>query len=345
MRILLAAWLSIAVYGSAPLVDSVPLFASDAPLEFTLVADFGELKGDRGDDPPGRPATVRVLDASGSSREIEAQLAVRGDFRRSAANCTFPPLRLNLKKKQVGGTEFDGQDKLKIVASCRPGRDSYEQLVLLEYLSYRVFSLITDTSFRVRLAKITYVDVNGKDEPETRLAFLIEDDGALAARVGAEAFSVETGKNLPPEYFDPMSSVTLSIFQYMIGNTDWSEVAVHNVSILDDSGVAVPVPYDFDFSGLVDAPYAIPAEGLGIRTVKERLYLGYCREGMNTSLALQRFRDARERIVQLISDFELLSDRNRDRTVRYLESFYDDIETDAGATRVFLRYCRALPAH
>jgi hypothetical protein len=323
--------------------DTIPLFESEEPLQFTLTANFDSLRGDRRGETPERPAVVQLRTGSGMDVSVEAQLRTRGRFRRASSNCSFPPLRLNLKKKQTEGTAFEGQDKLKIVGSCRPNRESFEQLVLAEYLTYRAFEIITDTSFRTRLAQITYVDESGENDTDTRYAFLIEDDDALAERIGGDILDMETGKNMPAGFFDPSTAAIAGIFQYMIGNTDWSDVAAHNVEIVDLYGVALPVPYDFDFSGLVGAPYSIPDPSLGIKDVQERRYRGRCRSSLDFAPILQQFRDAEAEVISLFENFEYIEDGHRDRTVRYLKSFFEEIETDDRAQRVFLRYCRQLP--
>ena len=336
--------LAIALPASAQQVGPALLFASDEAIELTLTADFSLLKDDRRASPQ-RPATVTVTTEAGEDVTIEAQLRTRGRFRLEKRNCTFPQLRLNLKKKQTEGTEFEGQDKLKIVSPCRPNRDSYEQLVLNEYLVYRAFSMVTPTSFDVRLARITYVDESGADDPFTRLAFFIEDDDALAARVGmgSEVFDIPEGKNLPHGIFEPVTSQTMAIFQYMIGNTDWSDVAGHNTEVLDVGGIVLPVPYDFDFSGIVDAPYATPDPTLGIKRVQDRMYRGWCRSNLDPEPILERFRAAETDIMALYRDFPYLEDGERNRSVRYLEAFFEDIATAQRADRQFLRHCRQVP--
>jgi hypothetical protein len=69
----------------------------------------------------------------------------------------------------------------------------------------------------------------------------------------------------------------VALFQYMIGNTDWSIVRERNVTLLlGEDGYQRPLPFDFDMSGLVNAHYAGPAPGLPIDDVTERFYLGFC---------------------------------------------------------------------
>jgi hypothetical protein len=316
-----------------------PLFASHEVLPATLTADFRALKDDRIES-PDRPALITVMGPDGNAVEIKAELRTRGEFRLDPINCSFPPLRLDVDATTAMGTVLEGQDDLKLVSSCRPGRSSYTQLVLTEYLAYRAYAIITDRSYSVRLLRLTFVDTSGEDEPATRTGFAIEEDDALAARLGAEVFDLEEGKNLPPTAFDPVTTTMTAVFSYMIGNPDWSDVAGHNVEILDRAGTALAVPYDFDFSGLVDAPYATPPPEFGLRSVRERYYRGWCANSLTTRLVLQRFRDTREDVLTLFETLVELDDDTRGRAVRYLEAFYDDIETDERAERRFLRDCR-----
>ncbi|NNF39269.1 MAG: hypothetical protein HKN71_11430 [Gemmatimonadetes bacterium] len=328
--------------GAAHAQDMPPLFAADDPIEITLLADFLQLERDRGEDPPERHAQVILTDRDGPVQAFDAQLRTRGNFRRSRANCLFPPLRLNLPRSAVEGSVFDGQDKLKIVGSCRPGRESYSILVLREYLAYRILRLVTDRAFAVRLARITYRDTSGELDTWTDWGFLIEDDDALAARLGGAAFDLEGDENLPARVFDPVSAARVAVFEYLIGNTDWSEVQGHNVQIIESPIGAVAVPFDFDFSGLVDAPYASPDPEIGIRSVRERRYLGWCRPPGVAEAIVAEFRAAREATMALIDAFEPLDEGEREGLRDYLLPFYEQIETDGAARAAFLDLCKRL---
>lgn len=353
--------------------DPPPLFARTDPLSVTLVADFTALRDDRSAS-PDRPAVLIVTGEGGSPIQIPAEIRTRGAFRLDPGNCTFPPLRIDVDGDAAERTPFEGQDDLKLVASCRPGRDSFEDLVHAEYLAYRIVQAVTHASFRVRLLKATFVDAQDPagtardlvgtagdvteaaagvgaitnqmgDDPAAgpRTAFLIEEDEALARRLGATVFDLEEGKNLPPAAFDPVSRMTDAVAQYMLGNPDWSDVAGHNVEILDREGVALAVPYDFDFSGLVDAPYATPPPEYRLDSVRERYYRGWCENPLISTRVLARFRDAREEILDIWRTHEGLSEGTRRRGIRYLEEFFDAVESDERAERRFLRDCRPLP--
>jgi hypothetical protein len=322
----------------------LPLFADHAPLELTITADFSALRDDRGSS-PDRPAllTVPASRETSSDRTVDvgASIRTRGEFRLDPVNCSFPPLRIDVDGSDARGTVLDRQDDLKLVSSCRPGRSTYDELVPVEYLAYRTYQLLTDQSFRVRLLRLTLVDTSGETPPETRTAFVIEDADALGERLGATVFEMEEGKNLPATAFEPVARTRNAVFQYMIGNADWSEVAAHNVEVLDRSGVALVVPYDFDFSGVVDAPYAVPPADLGLDSVRERLYRGWCADEFTTRAVLQAFRAAREDVMALWSGAAGLGESPRRRATGYLEDFFDAIESDERAERRFLRDCRA----
>lgn len=316
-----------------------PLFAGDEPFEVTITGPIEQLKRDRRES-PDRPGHLTVTAFDGSVREVGVDIRTRGQFRLDPSNCAFPPLRLDVRGSEAVGTVFEGQDELKLVSSCRPGSGRHDDLVPLEYLAYRTYRLVTETSFRVRLISLRLVDPDEGVEEGPRTAFLIEDDEALAERLGFERFSLEEGRNLPADAFDPLLLATTSIFQYMIGNHDWSAVAGHNVEILARGGGAIPVPYDFDFSGLVDAPYATPPPEYRLDSVRERYYRGWCVNPFATATALNAFRDAHEAILALWEGAPEPGEETRRRAIGYLEGFFDEIATDERAQRRFLRDCR-----
>ncbi len=172
----------------APSLSEAPqpiteLFTTDVPLEFVLAADFDALGKDRSQETEERPAKILIRGSGGEPVEIPMQVKTRGMFRLQRRICPDPPLRLNLPETSPQGTVLDGQDKLKLVTHCRDS-DQYEQNLLEEYLAYRIYNRLTDISLRVQLAKVTYLDTSGESDPVTRMAFLIEDEDAMADRLG-----------------------------------------------------------------------------------------------------------------------------------------------------------------
>ena len=338
---LLVVWVEAASLHAQEPPEPPPLFSAHEPLAVTLRADFAALDEDRSAS-PDRPGVMVVEGDDGDPREIAVEIRTRGAFRLDPANCSFPPLRIEVDGAGASGTVFAGQDDLKMVSSCRPERASWDELVVEEYLAYRAVQEVTEESFRVRLLDVVFEDVAGSGDGTSRVAFVIEEDDALARRLGATVFDLEEGKNLPASAFDPVSRMTNAVAQYMIGNPDWSDVAGHNVEILDRDGAALAVPYDFDFSGLVDAPYAVPPPEYRLESVRERYYRGWCENPVTTRVVLQRFRDAEAAVLSLWAREPRLSERSRREGVAYLERFFEGIETEERAERRFLRDCRPL---
>ncbi len=313
------------------------IFEGEAPLRFTLEADFSQLEEDREQEVEERPGRL-ILAGGEVDASIPVKVKTRGNFRLRDYICPFPPLRLNLPTDSLQGTVLEGQDKLKLVTHCRD-RDDYEQNVLEEYLAYRIYGLITDVSFRVQLALITYQDTSGKNDPTSRLGFLIEDEDALAARLGGEFLEVAAAR---PDDFVLDQAGKMYLFQYLIGNVDWSTVRFHNVKLVRVGFEYFPIPYDFDFSGFVDAPYAGPPVHLAerIKTVTERLYRGWCSDEMDYEALFSHFQDRREAILALIRDQPGLTDRSARKAMTFVEEFYDLLDDETDADWQIIRSCR-----
>jgi hypothetical protein len=254
---------------------ALPLFATRTPLEFTLAADFRALSRDR--DTLSKklyPGTIKVLREPGGTDtvRIPVQLRTRGHFRLLQRNCPFIPLRVEFWKDSVKKTPFEGQSDLKLVTHCRDdGR--YQQYVYAEEMVYRIHNLVTPLSFRSRLSSVSYTDTTGKSLGKFP-AFFIEDERDVARRNGGK---IPELRGALWDDLDPVESARFALFEYMIGNTDFSIYALHNVRILAAEGARyAPIAYDFDFSGLVSAHYATPDPRLGIKDVRTRLYRGGC---------------------------------------------------------------------
>jgi len=330
--------------------ESAPLFASHDLLSLTLEADFHTIRReDRSDeDSEERPAVMRWTNPDGSTEAQDIQIQTRGNFRLATRNCDFPPLRINVKKGAVEGTLFEGQDKLKMVVACKLGQEYWQQYVLAEYLVYRMFNLFTPLSFRVRLARVTYVDTSGEDDTFTRYAFLIEDDDAMAARNGGVKMNwdSESGAQFNPALLEARQAILIDVFQFMIGNTDWSGVEMHNMELFHrPPGSYATVPYDFDFSGIIDTRYANPDASLPIRSVRDRLFRGLCPDNLGRPLEIydeiyQEFRVRKAAIYDLWRTQEGLEEDRVERTLDYLDEFFEILD-DPRRTRVYLiEQCR-----
>jgi hypothetical protein len=265
------------------------------------------------------------------------KLRTRGIFR--LKRCTFPPIRVDLPGKKVETTPFAGHDKLKLVTHCQ-GNQLFERNLLREYALYRVFNVVTDTSFRVRLAHITYID-SARSDTVTRYGFFIEPDAVLARRLGAQVLEVD---KVHDAVTDPSYMTLVAVFQYLIGNTDWSVWGRHNIAILSDTVAQqrFAVPYDFDFSGAVGAPYAVPPEQLPIRSVRERLYRGYCQPDSLLNGVLARFRVAKDSIYAAVRAVPDLPERDVKGLLDYFDDFFQAIDNRGTVQREFMRRCRTI---
>ncbi len=321
--------------------ESLPLFRSHDVLTLTLRGDLKGLRRDRDDDAEERDAELIVHGPDGSDVTLTAQIRPRGKFRRQKRICAFPNIRLNLKTKEVVGTVFEGQDKLKMVCHCQDKRAEYEQYGLQEYLIYRMYNVLTDASYRVRLAHVTYIDTGGSSDTVVKYAFLIEDDDHLAARHGMAVLERE---GIHPDQMDRDRLTLLSVFQYMIGNTDWSAPYGHNTTlIMDAKQVPVAVPYDFDWSGLIAPPYARPDATLPIRSVRERLFRGFCDSPESFARVFAHFTDRRDAISALVREQPGLDEKHVKKSIEYLDGFYDVITDPGRARRDIIERCRGVP--
>ncbi len=254
--------------------ESRPIFATTDPLAFTLAANFKALNKDHDPNSKKRyPGELKMTREDGKMDTIAVNLGARGHIRRMARVCEFVPIRVEFPKEDVKDTVFAGQNALKLVVPCQSGKD-YEQYILREYLVYRVFNLLTARSFRARLARVTYVDSMGKTMA-TRPGILLEDDGDVATRMEGRTVALQ---RVLFENVDQETLTVMMVFEYMIGNTDYSLYALHNVRLvqLPETRLMYTVPYDFDLAGAVHPPYAIPDRRLGISSVTDRLYRGPC---------------------------------------------------------------------
>jgi len=301
-----------------------------------LRTDVSWIRDTRSDEEEAE-GTVTYRGPDGADVTVPVKVRARGNFRRDRSNCNFPPLRLNFAGKQVEGTVFEGQDKLKLVTPCHDSREAYQTYVLQEYLVYRVLQLLTPASFRVRLVHVTYEDPDGGYDTRTKTAFFIEEDGQMAAR--NRALVSEWEQFHPAAMYGEQASLVV-LFQYMIGNTDFSLPMFHNAILLrDQEGRYLTIPYDFDWSGIVDARYAVPDPRLPIRDVTQRIFRGYCRPDVDHAALIARFNAQRDAIRTLYEGVPELEEGARKRALEYYDRFYDVLNDPRKYDREIVRAC------
>lgn len=337
---------TLVLASTADAAERNPLFRDHTPLKAVLTAPISQAYAQRKSDVRLYfPGQWSYIDENGATQRLQVSIRLRGNFRRQY--CELPPLRLNFKKKEVKGTLFAGQDKLKLVAPCQHGLKSQQKL-LLEYLAYRIYEVLTDRSFGSRLIRLSYVDSDEKLKSWTDLAFVIEAESDIGKRLGLDRANV--AENRFEELHQPTTAL-VELFQLMISNHDYSvlqgpadEYCCHNsVMYVDEKqpGKRIPIPYDFDMSGLVNADYAAPPSHLPIRLVRTRYYRGLCQPTEVLYDAVKRVREKKEEILALF-DLPELSRLSRKRNLNYIKAFYAILEDDELFQEQILDRCRGL---
>lgn len=302
-----------------------PLFASDDVIRVTIKGPISLLASKR--SAAAQPATLTV---NGLTHPIS--LTPRGITRLKKDICQFPPLRVTFTQPPPQGSLFQGQDKLKLYTHCRNSAD-YQQKVLLEYSAYKIYNLLTPQSFRVRLAQIDYVDPDGKPVA-SRAGFFLEEFSDVAHRNDMRV--AHMGSLVGLEQIDPTSGARFAIFEYLISNYDWSmragpegEECCHNGRLmsLTGGGILTVVPYDFDFSGLVDAPYAGPPEGIPIHTVRERNYRGYCAHMAQARAIAAQVSARRGQILGVFGAIPGMDPRTVSKASGYISGGFGDVDS------------------
>jgi hypothetical protein len=311
-----------------------PLFAGDEVLSLTLTGPVETMSREKGAKPvPG------VLKVGGAAPEVlPVSLSVRGITRRKKEVCGFPPVRVEFTQKPGPASLFKGQKHLKLVTHCQRTED-YQQYLLLEYTAYRLYRALTPESFNVRLAKIDY---NGKDGKglNVKFGFFIEDIDDVAKRNGQERLR-GVGR-ISASQLDAAAAARYAVFQYMISNLDWAMTAgpagtdcCHNARLLGGEGATgtstglIPVPYDFDYSGLVNAPYAVPPEGIHVANVKVRRYRGFCAHNEEAKAFLAQLATRRESLMAVVNETPQLEERTRRNAANYLGEFFEEAGSPA----------------
>ncbi|HEX6890237.1 MAG TPA: hypothetical protein VF141_06080 [Chryseolinea sp.] len=305
-----------------------PLFQSKAPLNIRANTKIKYIKKNLNDS-SYTSRKIYYEKSPGTWDSLTVGVQLHGHFRRE--NCQFPPTKLKLKKSDTKNTLFDGTKKLKLVVPCQRTRDK-DKLIVREYLCYQFYQKISPFYFSTRLLSLDITDYS-KKKPEKipSLAFFIEDVEPIAERNKSTEIKNST---LNPGRFNGKESVRNDLFQFMIGNIDWSAVYQHNIRVIKSGNDPfIAIPYDFDMSGFVNAPYA--------QSTRERVYRGFCRDE-----ALMQ--QVRQEFLNLQSDFfatidahsEYFSSADKDDMKSYLQSFYDILKDDDQFKESIIEKCR-----
>ena len=332
--------LMFAVSAAAEAGDPDPLFSTHDVLHVTLTAPLTTLVRERSTEEE-LEGTLAYAGDDGLTTTLDVKIRARGHSRHEI--CDLPPLWLNVRKSQVKDTLFHKQDKLKLAVHCEDS-ERYEQTLLREYMAYRILNLATPVSFQVRLLRITWVDSEKERKQQVRYGFLLEHKKRLGKRLDRKTLKID---ETTVAALDPVHLNLTSIFQFLIGNTDFSPIAkpdynecCHNyVMFSNDKELLVAIPYDFDQSGLVSAPYALPGHQFGIRTVRQRIYRGRCQNNGYVDGSIDRFKAIRNNVFALIETQEGLTRKVRKILADYVQDFYDIADDPRRVSRLVLDKC------
>lgn len=297
-------------------------------LEVTLLTEIDSLLQKRKTE-DYRDAEFSYEDENGVIHSFKAKAKPRGRFRRMT--CDFPPLKLKFSKQELEAAGLSDMNELKLVTHCLDDKDLSKSLVLREYLAYKLYNELTPNSLRAQLVKITYLDKSNPDYRLTRYGFLIEDKEEFSWRTSG---TVSEKMGTQPSELSPAHEKIVSVFQYMIGNSDWNVEVLRNIQILEkEENKLIPVPYDFDFAAIVSAPYARPNTDVGQKRISERVFMGASTSAKELYSTLNYFKTKKEKLLNIVNDFDLMDRESRESIVQYLEIFFEEIETTESAQK------------
>ncbi len=329
---------SLAQEGTKPTPTSgFDFFASEELLEMTLIFDVSEFLKTRY-EPRNVDATITLRTDDNRTISRKIKIKARGGMRRSY--CAFPPIMLKFNDDDSGAFHVPGRQSIKLVTHCNR-TPQFRSYLMKEYLVYKLYNQITPYSFKTRLVKICYADVRNPKKLFTAYGFLIENEDEMAARNHAVVLD---NKFLTQKNMNSMDMARLAVFNYMIGNTDWSVPLLHNITVvktleaLSDKGI--PVAYDFDYSGFVNPVYAVPFESYPIESVRERYYIGRCFADAELDPVIEEFESKKEMLVGTINNFEYLSKGYKKQQESYLNSFFSICEDQPAMMSNLNRTCR-----
>lgn len=312
------------------------LFESNEIFDICIKGDIRKLFKDRKNKISYHPMLLSYITPNGETDSLKIRVKTRGHFRRKRENCKTPPLLLNFDSVQIyTNSLFAGQKKVKLVTPC-----VNHKYVLREYLLYKVYQLISEHCFQARIVSLSFEDsVKGK-KTESQYGILLENQNAMANRHQAQ-FCKQV--NITPLKTIRKEFLKMAVFQYFIGNTDWSIRYRHNIKLISTQKKPglIPIPYDFDHAGLVDAPYAKPVEELKMTSVRQRRYRGYCIKDMREfQSTFDLFNKQKADIYAIYTDNPLLEKSYIKETLKYLDEFYQTINNPKSAAEAFQYPCK-----
>ncbi len=316
-----------------PVLSPFQMLSQYDSLEVWLEMEVKKVRRERNPE-VWHPATFKIQKGGATLREFAVQVQPRGNNRR--ATCDMPPLKIRFPLDSQLPDSLRETYTLKMVAPCKLGAN-LEALVLKECLLYELYGLLTPESFKTKIASVTLKDRYKKNAPAPVFCFFIETEAELADRLHYKTIKP---KVMSPRGLDAAAFDRVCVFQYMIGNTDWTTYNRHNMRLLiSNESAVIAIPYDFDYAGAVDAPYAVPQEGAPIESVQQRYFFGLCRPEGEYQRTFDLFLSKKAAILQRCDDFPYLPKNARQDLKKFVASFFPILENPRSARREILEHC------
>ena len=312
-----------------------PLLEKEDIISMTLRTDLQKLREERRTK-DYQPGVLTYPDQSGNMISHNIEVKTRGRMR--LENCDNPPLRIDLPAEAPLEDGFMSSRTLRIVVGCRDDA-SYSQALLREYLAYHLYHIITPKSFRVQLIDLQMEDNVNAIQAMSTYAFIIEDMEVAANRIDGKTSDEEAISEATLNSYDHQ---VLSVFQYMIGNTDWHISKDHNVKFVTTGTKQGPIaiPYDFDFSGFVNAPYAVPSKSLPIASVQDRYFIGPC-AAKGYKEAIQHVKNKKRELLGAVINCSYLDQTSKDYALKYIEKSFEILEDFRAMEKEIERGCQS----
>ena len=317
------------------------LFESDSILEISITLPLKQVVNDTKERKKHASKLSYTL-ADGTVFDHNINIKVRGKTRTLKQICTFPPLELRFNKEDAKNSIFEGHKKIKLVTHCQKDK-IYEEYLQKEYVVYKMYQKVSPYSFNVRLCLITYIDANKPSQQSSHYGFLIEPLKDVAKRNDMRVFK-DSIRNRTVLNKDNLDKLTL--FEFLIGNLDWSIAKKHNMKLIVGKKGSLPlaVPYDFDYSGMVDIPYAVPPGGSGISDVKTRVFTGFCRRNGYETM-VEFYKSIRDDLYMEVNSANFLSGKTINNMNKYLGSFYKILDDPKAVDKKINKACRIKHKH
>lgn len=324
-------------YGKS-VIEQKDLFANKQPLEIKFSASLKDFRVNTNDSTYLKISTL--VNDQEKYDTVQIKMRARGNFRKN--HCYYVPLKWKIAKKMARGTIFENNRKLKLVLPCLIDQNSGDEVVE-EFLAYQVYELLSPYHFKTRLVSLDFNEQKGaRTKSHQLMGFLIEDDDQMLKRIDGQ----KSKRKIHPLQHDDYTSIVNSFFQFLIANTDYSVRSQHNNKLVYVDGKLTNVPYDFDMSGLVNAPYATISGTQNltkkISLVTQRAYKGYKRDSLLVDSVRKHFLSKKEELLNLTESLKpyFKKSQNVVGTKKFIESFYDILEDDRKYERTILRRAR-----